>query len=429
MISMYHLLLAAMAAAEPTPSPAPATEPVVAPTQSPTPTAEASPAPAPEVGPPTEFGAEAQALFSIVICGGGPAWPPELDQAALKSHCATIDGLVQTYKTGWLAKAAPFLAGLRPPDLPRTVVYPFGGGDLLGALATFPVGDEYTLMSIEASADPRALVGVDKAKFAQSLDRVRRNIGNQVKVAHNLTKAMARASRDLLPTQLVYALFALRAHGQRPVGLRYFQINPDGTLHYFAASELPPPDAPDPPADADPCASPFSSMELTFVPQDAAADAPVRVMRHVCANLDNVHLEANTGVLKHLEAKGKVAAMTKAASYLLWGTRFTAIRSYLLAHMTWMVSDSTGIDAATARQSGFESETYGRFEGPFLDNASQRVGREMVAYWKASPYRYVPMAYGYPDSNHHWHLLVTKPMPTPPAVAPSVPPAREALSP
>ena len=41
------------------------------------------------------------------------------------------------------------------------------------------------------------------------------------------------------------------------------------------------------------------------------------------ANLDDSHLDADPRVLRHLEAKDKVAVMTKAASFLLWYDDFS----------------------------------------------------------------------------------------------------------
>ena len=48
-------------------------------------------------------------------------------------------------------------------------------------------------------------------------------------------------------------------------------------------------------------------------------------------------------MLAHLEAKGLVSAMTRAADFLLWRRDFSRIRDYLTSHLVWMISDTTGI--------------------------------------------------------------------------------------
>src|SRR5262249_53175076 len=99
---------------------------------------------------------EARLLYRVAACRGD-AEVPKAWQAVVAQHCALLAPLVEGYQRDWLAVAAPFLAQLRPRDLPPFVVYPFGGGDLLSALATFPDANEYTTVSLEAAGDLRGL--------------------------------------------------------------------------------------------------------------------------------------------------------------------------------------------------------------------------------------------------------------------------------
>jgi hypothetical protein len=101
--------------------------------------------------------------------------------------------------------------------------------------------------------------------------------------------------------------------------------------------------------------------------------------------------------------------MTKAASYLIWNDGFSGIRDYLLAHMTWMVSDSTGISPHYAKKGGFTQKTYGIFTGAFLDDADPNVSDTMVKLWADQPKRHLPFRYGYPDKDKHVHLMITEP--------------------
>src|SRR5207302_379863 len=103
-------------------------------------------------------------------------------------------------------------------------------------------------------------------------------------------------------------------------------------------------------------------------------------------------------------AKGKVAAMTKAASYLIWASYFSGIRDYLLHNMVWMASDSTGIPLRFAKKAGFAQTTYGTFTGAFLDDANKDTSDAMVEQWTSQPHRKLPFRYGYPDIDKHVHL-------------------------
>jgi hypothetical protein len=133
----------------------------------------------------------------------------------------------------------------------------------------------------------------------------------------------------------------------------------------------------------------------------------LRVHRHIAANLADGPLAATPGVLRHLERKGPVAAMTKAASYLLWRRDFSKVRAYLLANMVFMVSDSTGVPPAEARRAGFVQDVHGRFSGSFL-RADPAVNRQFRELWRAQPTRPLPFRYGYIDAGRQYHLVVTR---------------------
>jgi hypothetical protein len=158
----------------------------------------------------------------------------------------------------------------------------------------------------------------------------------------------------------------------------------------------------------------FSNSEITF---KRAGDprAPLRVHRHIAADLSNKGLKKDPAMLKHLEAKGRITAMTKAASYLLWSSDFSTICNYLLGNMEFMLSDSTGIPPRLAAAKGFEVLAYGRYTGPFL--AAPAAGaKDMLALFTTQAPRDLKFRYGYPDNAHHDHLVVVR-RPEPPKPA------------
>ena len=106
--------------------------------------------------------------------------------------------------------------------------------------------------------------------------------------------------------------------------------------------------------------------------------------RHIAWNLGDKGFKGSP-LEKHLVAKGKVVAMTKAASYLIWNSGFSGIRDYLLANMAWMVSDATGIAPKAAKKAGFVQTTYGTFKGAFLEEVEPDVNEQMVKMWESSP--------------------------------------------
>lgn len=346
-----------------------------------------------------DFAEEARMLWRVAACGPGDL-PAGFEPALVERHCVALRKLIEDYRKHWVSLAGPFLAERVPADAPSEVVYPFGGGDLLSAMATFPKATTLTVLSLETAGDVRAIRELRGGRLRGILDLNRRNIGFLFRIAHSKTTNLSLVMRGELPGQLIFALVALVVHGQEPVSLRYFHVQPDGTLRYVTQDDI---------AAAGPSKAArtklFANVEVQFRP--VGGQGPVRTYRHISANLDDSHLRQDPGPVKHLEAKGRVAAMTKAASYLLWWGQFSTIRDYLLTHVEWMVSDSTGIPPEFGVPAGFEYETWGRFAGPFLP-AGTRAVRDFRSLWRDQPRRELPFRYGYPDSQGSHHLLVTR---------------------
>jgi hypothetical protein len=282
------------------------------------------------------------------------------------------------------------------------VVYPFAGGDLSTALTVYPDADEITTISLEPAGDARSIDDLRGGELADALDEQRKELKFLYTVDFSNTMNLIDSMREgRLPGQLIFSLNALRVHGLEPVALRYFRIEPDGSLAYLSDDEVAHTGDPRKVGAQDRNYK-FSNMELQF---RSPGDARVRVYRHIRQNLDNEHLKDGR-IVKHLAAKGKVAGMTKAASYLLGWESFSTIRKYLLEHVVWMVSDATGIPPQYATPAGFTQETYGTFEGPHISAGADNT-KAWITLWKGQPKRELPFRFGYPDTHNHRHLVIT----------------------
>jgi hypothetical protein len=387
---------------------------VAAPVQAPAPASlPPSPPPAPPqsatpVASAADFTPQVRTLVRMATCAPDAELPHRFEARVVEQHCQLFSGLHTRWQKKWLTRARPFLDQVVPPDLPLQVVYPFGGGDLLTALVVFPKSTEITTLSLEPSGDPRAVDTLTPADLPGTLLVVRKMINHIFEIGHSKTTDMGKMAKSLVPGDLTYAIVALSLLGNEVVAARYFRLNPDGSLAYLTqeeVAELPPPKPGKLGPGAGPSGrrSPFANVELVF---RARSGGPLRTFRHITANLDDTHMSADGSVLRHLEAKGPVAAMTKAASYLLWWKEFGKIRDYLLANMVWMVSDSTGIPPDEARAAGFEQVPFGKFNGPFLGGGKRptEVFRQLWAEDAAA----LAFRFGYPDSDGQDHLLITR---------------------
>jgi hypothetical protein len=120
-------------------------------------------------------------------------------------------------------------------------------------------------------------------------------------------------------------------------------------------------------------------------------------------------LKQHPGVLRYLEAKGKVAICVKGASYLLWFDDFALFRTYLIDHLAWMISDSTGLAPNYLTKTNLVQEAYGQFDGPVLPKmANTRADLASQKLW-SKPKERMPFRFGYLDKNNHSHVVITKP--------------------
>lgn len=365
---------------------------------------------------PADFVTDARLFYRIVACADEGPSPADgdgaIDARLIARHCAEQKREIALYRKRFVARAAPFLAEHRPDDLPTAVVYPFGGGDLLSALVTYPDAREITTISLEHAGDPRRLAGLPRARLQTSLLNYRTAVRGLLRNHDSASKALKTLERGPIPGQLSFFIQALAIMGQEPVSLKYFKIQPDGTIQYYTRDDIAALESKRALrksakwVDTDYSVA-FSHMELGFRERGAGPDAPVRIHRHIAANLNNDRF-AKSPLRAHLEAKGKVAAMTKAASYLLWNDYFSAIRSYLLDHMVFMISDSTGIPPRFARKAGFEQITFGRFKRAYLDTPAFQ-NQAFRQLWSSQPHRPLTFRYGYWDGIKQFHLMITRP--------------------
>jgi hypothetical protein len=411
---------AAPVAAPPVAAPPVAAPPVAAPPVAAPPVAAAAPE-------GTDFIDDAKLLFRVAACGNAEAPLPATlgggDQVAagkldkiVAHHCKQILARIAEFRTTYFEKGRAWFDGVVPKDVPRTVVYPFGGGDLLSALVAFPDATEITTISLELAGDPRRLRSLAPAAVERSLGALRAEIGGLISVGSNTSENLSNQQRNDLPGQVSSFLLGLVAGGYEPVSMRYFTLDDTGAIHYLNQAEI---DAIDKQAQKSHPKSlkhdwqspnfshAFANVEIQY---KKPGEAVVHVHRHIGWNLGDDYLGKHPELVRHLEKKGMVTMLTKGASYLLWRGDFAVIRGYMLDHLSWMLSDSTGIPPTFAKPAGMVQETYGHYSGAFLESAGgNRHDDAFIALWQAQKARRLPFRFGYVDKDKQAHLVVTRP--------------------
>lgn len=360
---------------------------------------------------PAEFIDDVRLVYQVVTCQPGDV-PAPLDAKTVEAYCKQMNPKFERFRTHWGVTAKEFIAAQRPANLPAELVYPFGGGDLMMALTSFPDATVLTTMSLELAGDPRRLKTLsDKKSLDQSLKALNEAATTTLMSNDSKSVNLSKIQRGDLPGQLSMHLMGLALHDLEPVSVRFFKIEDDGSLHYFSRAEI---DALEGAKASKlketwkaPDFSPaFANVEVQFVPK-GQPQAQRRIHRHIGANLSDDGFSKAPGLIKHLDQKGRVAAMTKAASYLLWNPSFAVIRDWLVAHAVFMISDSTGVPPRYWKKAGCTVETFGSFQKSFLgtwEGFQQELRDEFATAKK------LPMRFGYPDGSpeKRSHCMVVK---------------------
>ncbi len=365
--------------------------------------------------PGADFISDAKLLYRIAACGGEDPIDDKL-QKIVDHHCKVISDKLDKFRALYFDKGRVWFDKVVPKDAPKVVVYPFGGGDLLSALVAFPDATEITTISLELAGDPRRLRTLTPAQVDVSLGALRAEIGGLISVGSNTSQNLSAQQQNDLPGQVSSFLLGLVAGGYEPVSMRYFTLDDAGAIHYLEQAEI---DALDKEAAAHrprslkhdwqspSFSAAFANVELRY---RKIGETTVRVHRHIAWNLGDSYLQTHQQLVRHLEKKGQVTVLVKGASYLLWRGDFERIRGYLLDHLAWMLSDSTGIPPGYARTAGMVQETYGAYDGAFLASAQDSTADQaFVDLWKSQRRRPLPFRFGYVDKDKQAHLLVTRP--------------------
>ena len=383
--------------------------------------------PAPKVKPGEDFIAEISTLYRVVACGHldqplpesvthGDADRTAKLQRVVDRHCKALKPQMDKYREDYFGKARAWFVEHEPKALPRSVVYAFGGGDLVSALVAFPDATEITTISLELSGDPRRIGALTPEQLDAALAGFRRDIGLLIGVGSNLSTNLSDQQRSAIAAQLSSHLLGMATGGYEPVSARYFSLDDTGAIHYFTKAEIDADVKPGAPLSgmwkAPSFAQSFYNVEVEY---RAPNDPTVRTFRHIGWNLGNDYLKKHGNLIAHLDAKGKVAICVKGGSYLLWNDEFSMFRRYLIDHLAWMVTDSTGVAPSFVDPTKLQQEAYGRFDGPPAGYGfeSMNGARADVAFrklWAGAKDR-MPFRFGYLDRNGQNHLVITRPKP------------------
>jgi hypothetical protein len=210
---------------------------------------------------------------------------------------------------------------------PGTVIYPFGGPDLLHVIAMFPRTSTYVLLGLEPSGSLPALESQNPGAVLADLPRLDKAMETQLEVGYFITKDMrAELSAGPMP-------------GVTPILLATIGLM-NGTVENIQSIS----------------AGGKTGVEIRFrLPYGGSRRAI-----YMAGDLSNGGF--NAGYRSWLGGFGGSVAYFKAASYLAHENSFSGIRDFVLKNCRAVVQDDSGIPHRF--YGGWDARLFGRYDYP-----------------------------------------------------------------
>ncbi|MES2995547.1 MAG: hypothetical protein V4733_01930 [Verrucomicrobiota bacterium] len=251
----------------------------------------------------------------------------------------------------------------------HTLLYPFGGPDLLYAMSVFPNSSRYILLGLEPVGSVPALEFSDPGSVFTALPRHAKSIETQLLYGYFITKDM-RAELANGPLQ-----------GVTPVMLTALGLM-SAEIHNVRSIN----------AGGNP------GVEIDFtLPQWGRKSAV-----YIAGDLSNSGFRGGYSSWLSSQASGSTVYF-KAASYLMHDSGFSSMKNWVLSNARSVVQDDSGIPYSSFDQNTWQISLFGRYEAPIALFAKHHQPSLRAAYDAAGP---VPsMTYGsgyhmkYADAN------------------------------
>jgi hypothetical protein len=255
---------------------------------------------------------------------------------------------------------------------PRTVLYPFGGPDLLYVMAMFPNSQRYVMLGLEPTGDLPALEQTDPATVIPSLSRHAKTMETALLHGYFITKDM---KSDLTNGPL---------QGVTPVLLSALGYM-NATIHSVQTSG----------AGGNP------AVEIDFTLPGRGRKSLV----YVAGDVSNKRFASAYAPWLSSSAAGAVAYF-KAASYLMQDASFSGLRGWILANCRAVVQDDSGIPYVAFDQTRWDLHLFGNYNGPIRFFAKYNQPELIAAYQAGGPFNDLTFGSGYQIKASQANLMI-----------------------
>ena len=324
---------------------------------------------------------------------GGHGLEAVANSEAARNHAIAMVEMWQLWERFRLTRMREWSATTLQPQIPRprTMFYLFGGPDLVSVVTLFPGADLYTLGGLEPVGQIPDLRQMSAEELAGSLDQIRFNLRSIQEKGFFETREMRAdlAQGSVSGVWPILALFAVRT-GHEVLDWNRIGLDAEGAVVEGGATGGP------------------SGVRLRIRTLDPPPGYPREQRVHYfSSDISDGGIRSNGRYMAYLKQQPPGGAYLKAASYLMHGSNFNQIRSFLLERPLYLLQDSSGVPARHIDPAVWEIQLYGRYAGP-VETFKQHNQPLLREWFDSSAWR-GPLPFGtnyrYTDEDAHQLLF------------------------
>ena len=275
---------------------------------------------------------------ALAACEGRPGWV---------RHARFFDQNWEKFTRGRLAPMREWAAKELDASQTATVFYPFSGPDFINAFTLFPRAKTYLLVALEPVGELPDFSKRNEPNFFASLQR---SLYDLLYLDFFLTNKMkASISKSELKGTLPVLLFFLAREKARVLDVQHWVMKPDGTIEESPGTG---------PRER---AAGIPGVRIVFT---SPGETDNQTLYYFQFNLGNDSFGRNQPFVSFLQSFGPMTSFTKAASYLMFKSRFSAVRQFILNQSLYVLQGDSGIPMKHFDPEEWNLRFYGTYAGP-----------------------------------------------------------------
>lgn len=284
-----------------------------------------------------------------------------------------LDGRIGSKIRSWVSTA-----NLQVSNEPRTLFYPFAGGDFYYPNLFFPNQDTIIMIGLEPCGTPFNPDEEPKDTVARYLSALQRSMFFPHQLGFYRTLSMKDDfSNHLLNGTLHTVLFDMSHSGYTINYVKLFNLDNNGAV----IDEV----------DA------MGVKNKIFKGYRIGYSKPgggVKELIYFSQDASDGGLKAQPGVMRFMEKRGDVVTFFKAASYLMHYDRFSTVRNFVTKHAVRLLQDDSGLPYKYMVNNGFAVTLHGNYTQT-LPMFKEEFQADMRDAYAASEKHPVPFMIGY----------------------------------